>query len=313
MTGAWRGLEAVPQGFGPSVVTVGNFDGVHVGHQKILTSAAALARRGGMASVALTFDPHPLRVVAPSQAPQALTAIAQRVELIRQQGIDQVAILPFTVGLSKLSPREFAEQVLASKLAARTVVVGANFRFGRSQAGGVSELSQLGISLGFDVERVDTLAVGDEAVSSTRLRGLVREGRVEEASRLLGRDFSLQGRIVRGDGIGAKQTVPTLNLDPDSEVLPADGVYVTLTRHIGGRRVRESITNVGVRPTFNGRRRTVETFLLRGLGATRPTAIELRFLRKIRDERRFPSAESLRQQIQADIEVAARYFRELRA
>ena len=313
MTGVWRGLDAIPQGFGPSVVTVGNFDGVHVGHQRILSSAAALASRDRMESVALTFDPHPLQVVAPAQAPQSLTGIAQRAGLIRQQGIDRVAVLPFTRGLSRLSPREFAERVLARKLAARTVVVGANFRFGRSQAGDVSELGKLGSALGFDVELVDTVVVGDEAVSSTRLRGLVRAGLVEEARQLLGREFSLQGRIVRGDGIGAKRTVPTLNLAPDSEVLPADGVYVSLTRRDGRPDCHESITNVGMRPTFNGRRRTVETYLLGGLGAAPPRAIELKFLRKIRDERKFPSAESLRQQIQADIEVAARYFRRRRS
>lgn len=313
MRGAWRGLDAIPRGFGPSVVTVGNFDGVHVGHQKILTSAAGLARRGGMASVALTFDPHPLRVVAPAQAPQALTGIAHRVGLIREQGVDQVAVLPFTHALSRLSPLEFAEQVLAGKLAAKTVVVGANFRFGCAQAGDVLELSTLGGSLGFDVEVVDTVVVGGEAVSSTRLRGLVREGRVEEARRLLGREFSLQGRIERGEGIGAKRTVPTLNLAPDSEVLPADGVYLSLTCQVGQTGCHESITNVGMRPTFEGRRRTVETYVLGGLGATPPKAIELRFLRKIRDERKFPSAKLLLQQIQADIEVAARYFQRLRA
>ncbi len=313
MKGAWRGLEAIPATFGPSAVTIGNFDGVHLGHRKILLAAAAFARRSGMSSVALTFDPHPLEVVAPALAPKALTSLGQRVRLIRRQGIDHVAILPFTAALSKLSPRQFAERVLAGKLAARKVVVGADFRFGCGQAGDAAELGRLGQELGFGVELAGTVLVGGAAVSSTRVRSLVRQGRVAEARRLLGRRFSLQGPIVKGDGIGAKHTVPTLNLAPESQVLPADGVYVTVTCLSGRNGCHESITNVGMRPTFNGRQRTVETFLLGQLAGDAPEAIELKFLRKIRDERKFASASLLREQIQIDVEVAARFFRRLRA
>jgi riboflavin kinase/FMN adenylyltransferase len=313
MKGAWRGLEAIPADFGPSAVTIGNFDGVHLGHRKILSAAAAFARRDGMSSVALTFDPHPLEVVAPALAPKTLTSLRQRVRLIRQQGIDYVAILPFTAQLSQLSPHQFAERVLADRLAARKVVVGANFRFGCGQAGDAAELGRLGQELGFEVELAGTVLVGGAVVSSTRVRSLVRQGRVVEARRLLGREFSLHGPIVRGEGIGTKQTVPTLNLAPESQVLPADGVYVTATRQAGQAACHESVTNVGMRPTFNGRQRTIETFLLGRFAAKAPEAIELKFLRKIRDERKFPSAKSLREQIQVDIEVATRFFRRLRA
>lgn len=297
---------------GPSAVAIGNFDGVHRGHSRILKSAAAFARREGIASVALTFDPHPLKVVSPALAPRALTSLRQRSALIRLLGIEAVEVLDFTPGLSRLSPRDFAECVLCAGLGTRRVFVGGDFRFGRQQAGNVSVLTELGRELGFGVERVGTVLVGGEAVSSTRVRHLVRGGRVREARRLLGRDFSLQGGIVRGEGIGAKQTVPTLNLAPESEVLPADGVYISLTRFLGEDVVGESVTNVGLRPTFNGRQRTVETFLLAGLEAGVPKAIELRFLRKIRDERRFPSAQSLREQIAIDIETATRFFRRRR-
>ena len=309
MTGSWRDLDAIPEGIGPCAVTIGNFDGVHLGHRRILRSVAETARSGAMTSVALTFDPHPLRIVAPDQAPEALTGIGQRIELIREQGIDRVAVLPFTAELSRLSPEEFAGRVLVSKLAAKHVTVGENFRFGRGQTGNAATLKSLGARLGFEVVLAGTVTVDDRAVSSTRVRRLVRQGRIDRAAVLLGRVFSLRGPIVRGEGIGSQRTVPTLNLAPESEVLPADGVYVTATLLPGEDRCRESVTNVGMRPTFDGRRRTVETYLLGSLECGPPDAIELRFLRKIRDERRFPSAESLRNQIRADIEVAQRYFR----
>lgn len=308
MTESLPDLESIPDGIGPCAVTIGNFDGVHLGHRRILRSAAEAARSRSMTSVALTFDPHPLRVVAPDQAPKALTSIEQRIELIRRQGIDHVAVLAFTAQLSRLTPREFAERVLVSRLAARHVTVGENFRFGRRQAGDAATLRALGSQLGFDVALAGTVTIGERAVSSTRVRELVRQGRMDRATALLGRPFSLRGPIVRGDGIGSRQTVPTLNLAPESEVLPGDGVYVTATLLSGGCTCHESVTNVGTRPTFDGRRRTVETYLLGGLDGDPPNRIELRFLRKIRDERRFPSAESLREQIRADIEVAEHYF-----
>ena len=313
MRDAWSGLAEIPAGFGPSAVTIGNFDGVHLGHCKILAAVASFARQRGMASVALTFDPHPLVVVAPKVAPKTLTSLGQRVRLIREQGIDHIAVLPFTEELSRLSPRRFAERVLADRLAARRLVVGADFRFGCGQSGDVAELRRLGGELGFEVELAGTVQVDGEAVSSTRVRQLVREGRVREAGHLLGHDFSLQGTIVSGEGIGTKRTVPTLNMAPESQVLPADGVYITLTRQADRNAWRESVTNVGMRPTFDGQRRTVETFLLGNLSVGTPKAIELRFLRKIREERKFPSAESLREQIQIDVEVAARFFRKSRA
>ena len=313
MTESAASLAAGQQCGGPSAVAIGNFDGVHLGHQRILVSAVTAARRAAMRSVALTFDPHPLSVVAPDRAPEPLASVSERTRLIRRLGVDRVVVLPFTVDLSRHSPRHFATKVLAETLRARTVVVGENFRFGRGGSGDVQDLKRLGGSLGFDVEIVDTVVVGGQPVSSTRLRHLVREGHVSEARRLLGREFALQGPIVGGRGIGSRRTVPTLNLATDRQVLPADGVYVSATRDLDGRSTcHESVTNIGVRPTFDGRRRTVETYLLGGLGPATPRAIELKFLRRIRDERKFPSAESLREQIQADVRTAERFFQRLR-
>lgn len=305
------GRQELRDGLGPAVVTIGNFDGVHLGHRQILRSVVEASRSLAIEAVALTFDPHPLEVVAPERAPLTLTSMRQRVALMRAEGIDRVSVLRFTKEISQLSPRAFAEQFLVRKLGARRVVVGANFRFGRHQAGHAATLRSLGRDLGFEVAFAETVVVDGDVVSSTRVRNLVREGRMEDARSLLGREFALEGRIVSGEGIGSKRTVPTLNLEPESRVLPADGVYITRTRPDGYQSCLPSVTNVGVRPTFNGQRRTVETFLLGAVESSGPSAIELKFLRKIRDERKFPSAQSLRKQIEADIELAERYFRGL--
>ncbi len=308
----WKDLHDLPPSFGPAVITIGNFDGVHRGHRAVLRKTVAAARSDGLPSVALTFEPHPLAVVAPARAPKRLTSLAHKADLIRASGISSVVRMRFTPAVAALSPRAFAEDVLVARLGARRVLVGANFRFGRRQAGSTETLRSLGRELGFGVDCGTTLAVRGEPVSSTRLRALVRQGHMAQARHLLGRPFSLRGEIVRGRGIGSRQTVPTLNLAPDSEVLPADGVYVTCTRLGGEERWRESITNVGVRPTFKGRSRTVETFLLEPLRNAVPKALELGFARRVRDERPFRSAALLREQIQADIRVARRFFDRLR-
>ena len=307
----WEGLDDLGPGLGPTSVTIGNFDGVHRGHRKILRTVAELARQDGLTSVALTFDPHPLSIVAPAKAPKSLTSIGQRSVLIRDQGIDKVVVMRFTPDLACLSPRSFVERVLINGLLARRVTVGANFRFGRGQSGTTETLRALGAEFGFAVDNAGIVLIGGAPVSSTRVRELVGRGEMSKARRLLGRVFRLRGPIVKGEGIGSKRTVPTLNIAPESEVLPADGVYVTLTRLAGERRWRESITNIGMRPTFAGRNRTVETYVLEELEAEAPNALELGFVRKIRDERPFPSAESLRDQIGIDIQVAKRFFRRL--
>ncbi len=300
-------------GCGPSSVTIGNFDGVHRGHCKILRTAAALAREHGLTSVALTFDPHPLAVVAPARAPKNLTSIGQRSALIREQGIDKVAVMHFTADVARLSPRGFVKRILIGDLRARQVTVGAGFRFGRGQSGTTDTLRALGAEFGFAVSSVGIVLAGGEPVSSTRVRESVGCGDLRLARRLLGRMFCLNGPVVQGDGVGSKQTVPTLNIAPESEILPADGVYVTLARLAGEARWRQAVTNIGMRPTFAGRNRTVETHVLDKLEAAAPNALELGFVRKIRDERPFPSAESLRDQIGMDIKAAERFFRKLRS
>lgn len=309
MVEAYWSLDSVPADFARSSVTIGNFDGVHRGHQRILETTAERARRAGWQSVALTFDPHPLAIVAPERAPQLLTSAAQRLRLFGEFGIDAAVVLQFTADVARWSPAEFVESVLIGKLHAGVVVVGGNFRFGHRHAGDVEALTRLGERHGFEVVAAEPVLVGGSPVSSSRVRECVRKGAMEKARRLLGRPYGLEGAIVHGHGVGAKQTVPTLNLAPDTGVRPANGVYVTVARDGGSGECWHGVTNVGVRPTFNGTEPAIETFVLSGWAGPAPRTLRVEFLKRLRDEQRFPSAEKLKAQILADAAKARRFFR----
>ena len=302
-----------------SVITVGNFDGVHVGHQRLLRRVVERAREAGVPSGVLTFDPHPTYVLAPERAPKVLTPLPEKIALIEATGIDILWVLPFTLELSRMSPAEFLDEVLVRRLRAQVVVVGPNFRFGHRQAGDVQLLMELGRERGLEVEVVEATRVRGQMASSTRIRELAALGRVNFAGRLLGRPFSVSGPIVRGSGIGRQQTVPTLNLahvdrtldgQPPRQ-LPKGGVYVTRTRVAGGE--HESVTNVGRKPTFGEHELTVEPYLLdyRG-GHIDADTMEIQFLHRLRDERKFPDAAALKAQIMRDVGRSLGYFRRLR-
>ena len=305
----YRSLEEIPADFGPSVVTIGNFDGVHCGHRKLLELAKRLAQRHGWRAATLTFDPHPLQVVAPERAPRLMTTIEQRREVLESLGVDAMVVLPFTAEFSKQSPEEFVEQVLVLGLRCACVVVGQNFRFGHRHAGDIDTLERLGRRFGFVTEAVGPLRMGGQTVSSSRIRAAVAAGRTDVARRLLGRPFELAGEVVPGRGIGSKSTAPTLNLSPRADLWPANGVYISETRELSAPRRWRSVTNVGVRPTFGDGDRVVETHLLEPLGGSSPAAIGVSFLRRLRDERSFESSEELREQIYRDIAASERYFR----
>ena len=309
MLKVYRSLDEFPSDFGPSVVTIGNFDGVHRGHRKILEIASTAAEEHGWRTATLTFDPHPLQVVAPDRAPQVMTTIEQRRELLQELGVDAMVVLPFTQAFSKQSPEEFVEQVLVRGLGCACVVVGENFRFGHRQAGDIDTLKGLGRKYGFLSETVGPFRIGGQIVSSSRIRAAVAAGRTDVARRLLGRSFELVGEVVSGRGIGSKSTAPTLNLEPQVDLWPANGVYVSETRELSGPRSWRSVTNVGVRPTFGESDRTIETHLLDPIGGASPTAIGVSFLRRLRNEQLFESSGSLREQIYQDIAEAERYFR----
>jgi riboflavin kinase/FMN adenylyltransferase len=307
----FRSLAEVPAAFGPSVVTIGNFDGVHVGHRRIMRRVLEIARARKLAAAVLTFDPHPARVLAPDRAPKLIMTVARRLQSIESEGIDAVMALPFSLDFAKLTPEEFVNQVLLGALHTRVIVVGEDFRFGHKQAGNVETLRALGGQGGFEVETIGTIERCRERVSSSTVRRLLGEGRVSRACRELGAPFALEGDVVSGQGIGSKQTVPTLNLATPNEILPKNGVYVTRTRDLDSGRRWRSITNVGYRPTFDGAALTIETFLLDPLGDAAPRRIEVSFLAFIRDERKFESPAALKSQILRDVGVALRLHRRL--
>jgi riboflavin kinase / FMN adenylyltransferase len=307
----FRSSGQIGTDFGPSVVAIGNFDGVHAGHRLIMRRVVALAREMGYTPAILTFDPHPARVLAADRAPKLLMTIDQRVRAMAAEGIEAVFLLPFSLDFAKLTPEEFADSILAKAMRARVILVGDDFRFGYKQSGNVDTLRTLGQTLGFELEAVTGVARRGKRVSSSGIRNLVTAGAVSRACRMLGGPFTLEGKVVPGQGIGSKQTVPTLNLDPLNEVLPKTGVYVTRTSDLDSSRTWNSITNIGYRPTFNGDSLTVETFLLDPLDAPSPVRIEVAFLKCLREERKFENPTALKSQILKDVNVAVRLHRRL--
>ncbi|MCL6565186.1 MAG: bifunctional riboflavin kinase/FAD synthetase [Acidobacteriia bacterium] len=289
-----------------TAVTVGNFDGVHLGHQRILQCLVERARGLAATPVAVTFDPHPARLLRPAEAPPLILTLEQRIARLAELGCAAVVVLPFTRELAQLAPEAFVHTILAGCLRARAVVVGANFRFGHQQAGDVHRLRVLGQELGLEVEVVPPVKLRGQTVSSTAIRAAVRAGRVSLAGRLLGRPFALTGTIQPGTGQGRRLVVPTLNLQPEQELLPASGVYATQTLLEG--RAYWSATNVGVRPTFDGHRLTVESHLLDFTEELREGNLEVRFYSRLRDEQKFASAAELRAQVLRDIARARRFF-----
>lgn len=305
----FRSVDELPGDFGPCAITIGNFDGVHIGHQQILKRVAAIAHQHGWKAAALTFDPHPTKLVAPARAPHLLTTPEQRAGLMLHQGIDEVLILPFTPEIARLTPEEFVGEILSGKLKASTVLVGDNFRFGNRAAGDARTLQELGGKYGFSTEIIHAIFWRGRIISSSEIRRSIEAGQVSLACRMLGRPYALEGRVVPGAGVGSKQTVPTLNLDTKAEVLPKTGVYITRTHDLKSSREWPSITNVGYRPTFNGHGLTIETFLLSALEGDPPQEISVEFLRWVREERKFPSPEDLKAQILHDVGRANAYFR----
>jgi riboflavin kinase/FMN adenylyltransferase len=293
-----------------AVVTIGNFDGVHLAHQKLLRKVVETARALDATPVAVTFEPHPIKLLSPEHAPKLLTPLERKARLIEAMGIELLLVLPFTKELARLSPVGFVRQILVAGLRSVSVHVGPNFRFGYRQSGDVEVLRELARQERFRLEVVPTLVVRGERVSSTRIRESLAAGRVNLAARLLGRPFSVCGPIVAGLGVGRKHTVPTLNLAPIEEQLPKVGVYVTRTRL--GPATHDSVTNVGHKPTFGDHRLTVETYLLDYSGEVTESEMEIEFLFRLRDEMKFQNPAILKVQIQEDARRSLKFFRLLR-
>jgi riboflavin kinase/FMN adenylyltransferase len=301
-------LEDVPADFGPALVSVGNFDGVHRAHAHVLREIVLRARATGAKAVAVTFEPHPTRILRPEAGLKLLTPTPEKLRWLEGTGIDAVLLLTFGRDLSLMTPRQFAERILKKKLHAREVHEGFNFRFGHKAAGNMNLLAELGREMGFEVKTYPEMTLRGETVSSSQIRKLLVAGRVSRARHLLARPFCILGTPGRGRGYGSKYTVPTINLARYEELVPKDGVYITWTR-VGVERF-DSVTNVGNRPTFGAELFAIETHLLdfHPIELTPETEVEICFLQRLRDEIKFPSVEALREQIGRDVKKARRYF-----
>jgi len=302
-------LADIPKNFGPTLVSVGNFDGVHRAHGHVLRNIVERAKTQSAAAVAVTFDPHPVRILRPDSGLKLLTPTPEKLRLLAETGIDAVLLLPFGRDLSLMEPREFAQNILCSGLRAREVHEGFNFHFGHKAAGNVEMLSGFGREMGFDVKTYPEMTLRGEMVSSSQIRRLLNEGQVSRARHLMGRPFAVLSTPGRGRGYGSKYTVPTINLSKYEELAPKDGVYITRTRV--GEECFDSVTNVGNRPTFGAELFAIETHLLNfhPIELTPETEVEIHFMQRVRDEIKFPSVDALREQIARDVKRARRYFR----
>lgn len=290
------------------VATIGNFDGLHLGHRKIIDQV--LSRAGALRGVALlvTFDPHPLALLAPERAPSMLATPEQKLALLSEAGLDVVLILPFTPALAGVTAEEFVGDYLSRGLDAREVYVGENFNFGRGRKGNADLLMRLCESRGIRAAKVPEVCYLDSPISSSRIRRALRSGEVELARELLGRPHGIAGTVVHGVGRGADLGFPTANLAAHDQLVPQDGVYVTLLTVEGES--HPSVTNIGSRPTFAEGEFTIETHLLDGMGDIYDRTIEIRFLARLRQELKFESVEELVQQVRKDVERARAYFRD---
>jgi riboflavin kinase/FMN adenylyltransferase len=301
-------LEDVPADFGPTIISVGNYDGVHRAHQAVLKDIVERARQQHARSVAVTFDPHPVRILRPDSGLKLLTPTPEKLRLLEQTGVNAVLLLPFGRDLSLLTPRQFAETILKKGLHAQEVHEGFNFHFGHRAAGDVNMLAEFGREMGFTVKIFDEMTLRGERVSSSQIRKLLTAGRVSRARHLLGRPFALLSTPGRGRGYGSQYTVPTINLSRYHELVPQDGVYITRTRV--GQECFDSVTNVGNRPTFGADSFAIETHLLdfHPIELAAETEVEVFFLQRVREEIKFPSVDALREQIAKDVKRARRYF-----
>jgi riboflavin kinase/FMN adenylyltransferase len=305
----FHNLGEIPRSFGHTVVSIGNFDGVHLGHQFILERLRLSAAARSSRSVAVTFDPHPLRILRPESCPRLITPLETRLELLRDAGVDAVLVLPFTTELSRMRAAEFVTVIVHDALRAVEVHEGTNFRFGYRAEGGMHELTELGRTLSFEVVIHAACQVRGFTVSSSKIRDLLARGQLSTARALLGHGFFVDSTPASGRGIGGTLTVPTINLAPYQDLLPANGVYVTRLRIAG--EWFDAVTNVGNRPTFGEDSFAVESHLLdfRPIPLDDQTPLRLLFYRRLREERKWPSPETLREQIMRDVARAKRYLR----
>ncbi|TKJ29086.1 riboflavin biosynthesis protein RibF [bacterium (candidate division B38) B3_B38] len=289
------------------VITIGNFDGVHLGHQKVINQTMTLAKAKGTKSLVMTFAPHTRKLLNFEHPPLLLNTPSQKLELIEKMGMDFLLTVGFTDDFSHTTPEEFVRSFLVDKLRIRAVCLSSKFRFGYQGRGDIHLLKRLGKVHLFEVVEVEAVYIGNRPVDSTRIRELIREGRVEEASLLLGREYMVDGRVTRGVRRGESIGYPTANIQPENELLPGFGIYITRCLLRGN--LLPSVTSLGVRPTFGENIPTLETHILNFSQEIYGEPIRLCFIKRIRDEMKFPHPDSLREQIRRDVEAATEYFK----
>jgi riboflavin kinase/FMN adenylyltransferase len=296
------------------IATIGNFDGVHLGHRRILETVVARARESRRPSVAITFEPHPRSVLRPDRAPRRLQTLHQKEQAIEAIGVENLLVIPFTRDFSLIEPEDFVRSVLRDRLAVSEIYLGSHFAFGRGKRGDITLLRRMGPECDFVASSVEEVFFEGEPVSSTRIRDAIGRGDVLRANAMLGREYEIDGLVARGDGLGSRLGFPTINLEPENELQPANGVYVTQIqiRSVGGR--LDSVTNIGRRPTvYEDYATTIETHVLDFSANVYGDKVRLFFFDRLRDERKFPSVTELSDQIGRDIDATRRYFERKRA
>ena len=291
------------------VATIGNFDGLHRGHQKIIADLVSRSRGMGVPSVVVTFDPHPLSVIAPDRAPSQILTLNQKRELLADMGVDALVVLPFTHEMSSWSWQRFAERILVDTLAVREVHVGRDFRFGAGREGTIDRLIEIGIARGFAVHPVEDVTIEGVRISSSLIRQGIRKGALRAVARALGRTYYVDGRVATGRRLGRRIGFPTVNLDPTNALFPGSGVYVTTCYFESFSRSFESVTNIGVRPTlYENYATTIESHILDFASNVYGDSVRVFFHRLLRREQQFRSALELTNQIRDDIERTRRWF-----
>ena len=292
----------------PTVLTLGVFDGLHLGHQLIMTTVVERARAVGAVPTVITFDPHPRAVLHPESAPPLLQTFDQKIEALGILGVEQTIIIRFTKEFAQIRAEEFLQDVIGERLQAREVYLGRGFAFGHNREGNIDLLKKVSDQLGFRAEEVPEVRLRGQRISSSRIREVLAAGNVNLARRMLGRPYGVEGQVVRGDERGHRLGFPTANLAPQNRVIPFDGVYVTAT--LIENEWRRSVTNVGTRPTFeDGSNRLVETHVMNWAGDLYGDVVRVRFLHRLRAEKKFASVADLTKQIERDVARAELYFK----
>jgi len=284
-----------------SALTIGNFDGVHRGHAEIFRHLIDRGARFGLPTVVVTFEPHPLAVLSPENAPALITTFWQKVELIEQAGVDYLGVIPFTHQFSRMSAEDFVRSVLCDVFGMRHMIIGHDYAFGRDRLGNYDTLTELGCACNFSIEDLDPVGEHGVVYSSSLVRRLIVNGEMQEAAAVLGRLYSISGRVVHGRELGTKLGFPTVNIAADNELIPADGVYAVLVAAEG--RLLMGACNIGQNPTFNGSLRTIEVYLLDYSGHLYDQTLVVGFVQKLRDEQKFSDPEALVRQITKDIDT----------